>query len=49
MTPENFQNGFYETMVEIANQVKINAHLSNSDKIIKVIKVILQIHNQFKI
>ena len=48
MTAEDYRNRFHETMVEIANQVKINADLSNSDNIINVIEVILQKHNQNK-
>ncbi|MFX1455453.1 MAG: SIS domain-containing protein [Promethearchaeota archaeon] len=44
MVRENFRDRFQKTIIEIANQVKVNGNLSQTDNIINLFKAILEIH-----
>jgi len=45
MTSENNQERFYNTMLELASQIKINAETIKSRDVLNTIDLILQIYN----
>jgi len=46
MSSEKMKKIFNETMIEIANQIKINSKLINKNDIVYLIDLILQIRNK---
>jgi len=45
MTSKDNQNRFYNTMLELANQIRINAETINNENIINIVNLILEIDN----
>ena len=43
---EKKKERFFETLLEISNQIKINSELIDTDKVFKLIDLILQIHSE---
>jgi 6-phospho 3-hexuloisomerase len=48
MVPENTQDRFHKTMIEIANQVETNSYTSNFENVSNTIELILEMNNNNK-